>query len=213
MKKLLLAGMLLLVACAPRTLNTDPEYLSAYAQAPRLNVACVGESNRPGPLLEYGSNVCTLVVYPTVARDAVRAEYAVTLFYRTPVGNLLSPRYENKTHEIKGEAPLNPNTPATASFPVYVPDRNFFRVTGRILEGTFKVVLSLAPAALGNYLGIPIPAVGLDKTTSGLYAQVNTAINDLVNNREEVYALEVSARVCGPQLCSPYQNSTVRLPQ
>ncbi|MGV2482302.1 UNVERIFIED_CONTAM: hypothetical protein IGO34_36505, partial [Salmonella enterica subsp. enterica serovar Weltevreden] len=68
------------------------------------------------------------------------------------------------------------------------------------------------PAALGNYLGIPIPAVGLDKTTSGLYAQVNTAINDLVNNREEVSALEVSARVCGPQLCSPYQQGTVRLP-
>lgn len=55
MKKLLLAGMLLLVACAPRNLNSDPEYLSAYAQAPRLNVACVGESNRPGPLLEYTS--------------------------------------------------------------------------------------------------------------------------------------------------------------
>lgn len=213
MKRLLLAGALLLAACAPRNLNTDPEYLNAYAQAPRLNVACVGESNRPGPVLEYGPNACTLVVYPTAARDAVRAEYTVTLFYRTPAGNILSPRYENRTKEIKGEAPLSPSNPATASFPVYVPDRNFFRVTGRILESTFKVVLSLAPAALGNYLGIPIPAIGLDKTTSGLYAQVNTAINDLVNNRDEVYALEVSARVCGPQLCSPYQSNPLRLAQ
>lgn len=211
-KRLLLLGLLAgLLGCAPRT-SADPEYLTAYAAAPRTNLACVGESNRPGPVLEYGANVCTLVVYPTAARDGTRAEYTVTLFYRTPVGNLLQPRYENRTKVINGESSLSYGNPATATFPVYVPDRNFFRQAGRILENAFKVVLSLAPAALGNYLGVPLPAIGIDKTTSGLYKAIDTAINDLINSKEEPYAVEVSVRVCGPILCTPVQSRTVSLP-
>lgn len=203
---------LILVSCAPRDLRSDPAYLSAYAQAPRLNVACVGESNRPGPVLEFGANACTLVLYPTDARDVSRAEYIVTVFYRAPSGGVFGARFDNRTREIKGDTPMSYEKAATQGFPVYVPDTNFFRVTGRLLESTFKVVLSLAPAALGNYLGVPIPAIGLDKTTGGLYKQMNTAINDLINNKEQPYAVEVKARLCGPQLCSPVQGQTVKLP-
>ncbi|GEM86278.1 MAG: hypothetical protein K6T57_09595 [Thermaceae bacterium] len=201
-----------LLSCAPNR-TSDPAYLSAYAQTPRLNVACVGESNRPGPVLEFGPNACTLVLYPTDARDVNRAEYTVTIFYRAPAGNLFSSRFENRTREIKGDTPMSYTQAATASFPVYIPDTNFFRITGRLLESTFKVVLSLAPAALGNYLGIPIPAIGLDKTTEGLYKQMSTAINDLINNKEQPYAVQVTARLCGPQLCSPAQSQLIKLPQ
>jgi len=206
------AALALLTACAPRDLRSDPAYLSAYAQAPRLNVACVGESNRPGPVLEFGANACTLVLYPTDARDVNRAEYTVTVFYRAPSGSVFGAKFDNRTREIKGDTPMSYEKAATQSFPVYVPDTNFFRVTGRLLESMFKVVLSLAPAALGNYLGVPIPAIGLDKTTEGLYKQMNTAINDLINNKEQPYAVEVKARLCGPQLCSPAQSQTVKLP-
>lgn len=203
----LFALCILLVGCAPRLEGT-----AAYAQAPRLNLACVGESGRPGPALEFGANTCTAVVYPTEARDAVRAEHTVAIFYRVNTGNIFMPRIENRTRIIQGESPITPNNPAVSSFPMYVPDRDFFRQAGRIFESTFKVVLSLAPAALGGYLGVPIPAIGLDKTTGGLYRDVSNAINDLVNSNEEPYALEVGVRVCGPRLCSPVQSKTVQFP-
>ncbi len=206
-----LALALILCSCVPRP-SGDAEYLAAYAQAPRLNLACVGESGRPGPGLEFGANTCTLVVYPTEAKDAIRAEHSLTIFYRVNTGNILVPRIENRTREIRGEAPLASGNPAVSSFPMYVPDRDFFRQAGRIFESTFKVVLSLAPAALGGYLGVPIPAIGLDKTTSGLYRDVSNAINDLVNLSEEPYALEVGVRVCGPRLCSPVQSKALRFP-
>jgi hypothetical protein len=202
--------LLVLVACAPFT--SDAEYLTAYAQAPRLNAACVGESGRPGPQLEFGANVCTLVVYPTDARDARRAEHYVTLFYRQKTGNLFRPSTQNRTRKIEGESPISFSGPASANFPMYVPDRNFFRQAGRIAEGTFKLVLSLAPAALGNYLGLPIPPINLEQNTKGLWADVERAINDLVNATEEPYALEVSVRICGPRLCSPLQTQTLKLP-
>jgi len=202
---------LLAVACVPRT-TADPEYITAYAATPRTNLACVGESNRPGPALEYGANVCSLAIYPIMAKDGNRAEHTVTIFYRTPVGNVFQPRFENRTKAITGETALSYGNPGTASFPIYVPDRNFFRQAGRIFENTFKVVLSLAPAALGNYLGVPLPAIGLDKTTNALYKSVDTAINDLITAKEEPYAVEVTARVCGPILCTPIQSQTVKLP-
>lgn len=205
-----LVGLVVLSSCVPRA--TDAEYVTAYAQAPRLNLACVGESGKPGPGLEFGANTCSVVVYPTEARDAVRAEHTVTIFYRVNTGNILMPRMENRTREIRGEAPIASNNPAISSFPMYVPDRDFFRQAGRIFESTFKVVLSLAPAALGNYLGVPIPAFGLDKTTTGLYRDVSNAINDLVNASEEPYALEVAVRVCGPRLCSPVQSKPLKFP-
>lgn len=207
----LMALLIALVACAPRT-GLDPEYQARYAQTPRTNLACVGESNRAGPFLEFGANACTLLVFPTEARDAVRAEYTVQIYYRTPVGNLLQPRYENRTKEIKGVAPLGPEQPANASFPVYVPDRDFIRRAGRIIGDAFGVVFSLAPIAIGTYFGIPLPPIGLDRTSKALWDEVNSAINDMVNNRDEPYAVQVTARVCGPRLCSPTQSNTVRMP-
>lgn len=211
MQRLLIPGLLLLAACAP-TAQTDPNYLAAYAQTPRTNLACIGNTNRPGPALEVGPNACTLVVYPTQARDASRAEYQIQIFYRTPVGTLLAPRYENRVQEIKGEAPLSPDKAASVSFPVYIPDRDFLRQAGRILGSAFSVVLSLAPTALGSYLGIPIPPIGLDRTSRALWDRVEGAIADLVNNKDEPYAVQITARVCGPQLCSPSQGSTVKAP-